>query len=125
MKKKHGPLHHRILVHLHRILDRVRGKIPHGAKARSSLWYGVAKAFRARPGNNECACCPHKTTLNVHHIRPYHLHPELELEPTNFITLCRVCHLLLGHLDNWHSFNVGVQKDAAGIAHKIATRPAG
>jgi 5-methylcytosine-specific restriction endonuclease McrA len=53
--------------------------------------------------------------LQVHHIKPFHLHPHLELEPTNLITLCEVKgrdhHLLLGHLDEWASYNERVRED--------------
>ena len=39
------------------------------------------------------------------------MHPELELEPTNLITLCEClsyginCHLLVGHLGNYRNIN--------------------
>lgn len=63
-----------------------------------------------------CAACGHTGLgVQVHHIKPFHLHPNLELDPDNLITLCEVKgrehHLLLGHLDNWESYNVNVRAD--------------
>ena len=54
-----------------------------------------------------CAACGGRDHLQVHHERPYHLAPELELDPKNLLTLCmgmgRHCHLMLGHGDNFRS----------------------
>jgi hypothetical protein len=67
--------------------------------------------------------------LDVHHIRPFHLHPDLELEPSNLITLCEAdkggvnCHLFIGHLGNFKSFNVDVKADASYWREKFQTRP--
>jgi hypothetical protein len=63
-----------------------------------------------------CAACGGVEKLQVHHKQPYHLHPDLELEPTNLITLCEFgdidCHYNIGHLRDWKSFNPNVEKDA-------------
>lgn len=49
-----------------------------------------------------CALCGAETRLlkplEVHHIRPFHLHPELELDTNNLVVLCRNCHYQAGHL---------------------------
>ena len=74
---------------------------------RSPHWPAVRRAHLAIEG--WCRACGNTKNLEVHHIQPFHLHPELELEPTNFLTLCEVigsdCHLHKGHLGNWKSFN--------------------
>lgn len=64
-----------------------------------------------------CAACGSSTKLNVHHIKPFHLHPELELDPTNLITLCMEndCHIYIGHSDNFKLYNPNVVEDAAYI----------
>jgi hypothetical protein len=53
--------------------------------------------------------------LEVHHIRPFHLYPQLELEPGNLITLCerdgRDCHFTFGHFHNWANLNLNVVAD--------------
>ncbi len=54
----------------------------------------------------------------------FHLHPNLELDPRNLITLCelpgRDHHLLIGHLDEWESYNVNVRDDAKRYYGKSA-----
>ena len=65
---------------------------------RSSKWGSVRKA--ALLANPACSCCGSTERLQVHHCVPYHLRPELELEPKNLIVLCmskNECHLLVGH----------------------------
>lgn len=90
--------------------------------ARSPKWPAVEKAFlKANQGG--CQACRAKSTLEVHHKQPFHMHPELELDPKNLIVLCRRCHLLVGHLDDWQSYNPSVKSDASDWAAKISLRP--
>ena len=73
---------------------------------RSSRWSAVRGKHLA--ANPRCAACGRLDSLEVHHIRPVHRAPELELEPTNLITLCEGptnCHFTLGHLGNWSLAN--------------------
>lgn len=108
------------------LIDAANGKHPL-ASARSGHWPTVRKQHLA--AHPYCAVCGGSVKLEVHHIRPFHLHPSLELDPTNFITLCEAnkggvnCHLLFGHLGNFKSFNTGVLDDAAAWLHKIKNRP--
>ena len=69
--------------------------------------------------------CGGRKEVEVHHIRPFHLDRALELEPTNLITLCNHlrCHLLIGHLGSYRSWNVDVRKMAASMLRLIANRP--
>jgi 5-methylcytosine-specific restriction protein A len=88
---------------------------------RSPHWSAVEKAFRK--DHPECAACGSIKHLNVHHIKPFHLFPELELDPTNLITLCMdtlECHLQVGHLGNFKKFNINVRNDAASIRTDIS-----
>lgn len=94
---------------------------------RSPQWRKVrAEHLKGHP---TCALCGGSETIEVHHILPFHEHPELELEPTNLITLCEsgkngiVCHRGFGHLGNYRSFNENVREDAQEWALKIADRP--
>lgn len=85
----------------------------HG-KTRSPHWAHVEKEHLSK--EPACMACGYRGKgLQVHHIKPFHLHPHLELEPTNLITLCEVKgrdhHLLLGHLDQWASYNEHVRED--------------
>ena len=82
---------------------------------RSPHW----EAARAKHLRRESVCqaCGGTQKLQVHHKRPFHLHPELELEDSNLITLCekrsRDCHFHFGHFFNWSWFNPSVVEDAA------------
>ena len=59
--------------------------------------------------------------IQVHHRAPFHLHPELELDPKNLISLCMSkteCHLRIGHGDFFKAWNPDVLPDAAeALAH--------
>jgi 5-methylcytosine-specific restriction endonuclease McrA len=70
--------------------------------------------------------CGHDKDLNVHHIKPFHEFPELELVDANLITLCEGVlrgrdHLRFGHLGNWKISNPNVRADAD--ANYSATHP--
>ena len=108
------------------VIHAVQGKHPITAR-RSSHWASVrAQHLKNNPC---CAVCGGTEKLEVHHIKPFHLHPDLELLPANLITLCEAnhggmnCHLAVGHLGNYRSFNVDVQTDAKTWAQKITNRP--
>lgn len=92
---------------------------------RSPHWPPVRAAHLAQ--HPFCAACGGKEHLQVHHKKPVHLFPELELEPTNLVTLCegpgRGCHFIFGHLYSWFSFNKNVDKDAARMLRQVMRRP--
>jgi 5-methylcytosine-specific restriction enzyme A len=81
--------------------------------ARSTRWPAVEHAHLQREG--WCRHCGGTARLQVHHVAPFHLHPELELDDSNLITLCEdsgdgvECHLHVGHLGNWKNFNPAVR----------------
>ena len=81
---------------------------------RSSHWDEVRDSFLAN--NNSCAACGSKNNLQVHHIKPFHLFPEEELNLNNLITLCEgknnKCHLNIGHHGNWKNNNPDVVNEA-------------
>ena len=91
---------------------------------RSPKWAAVRKDFLKQ--NPVCALCGGTATLEVHHKKPFHLHPELELEPSNLITLCEskkngvTCHLFFGHLGDYQSFNKNVDKDVKTWNKKLS-----
>ncbi len=92
---------------------------------RSPEWPRVAKEHRLR--ESACVACGYKgKKLQVHHIKPFHLHPHLELDPHNLITLCEVRgrdhHLLLGHLDAWDSYNEHIRQDVKRFYRKTAAQ---
>lgn len=96
------------------VKDRIQGKIPLLSK-RSSHWESVRKIWLFL--NGECAACGSKEKLQVHHIKPFHIDPSLELDYNNFITLCEKkggleCHLHIGHHGNFKQENPLVVAEA-------------
>ena len=80
---------------------------------RSPHWGKARRAHLAlQPA---CQACGVSDDLQVHHIRPFHLHPELELVQSNLITLCEKrghdCHFTFGHFHNWKLGNPNVAAD--------------
>ena len=86
-------------------------------KERSPHWHKVEKDVLSK--NPVCASCGTTDKLQVHHMRPFHLYPELELDESNLIVLCmekeHECHLKLGHGDDWKAYNPNVKKDVATV----------
>lgn len=104
-------------------LDRLRGA---RLQARSSLWGTIRERHLVTHG--VCEACGQLDNLSVHHKKPYHLFPQLELEPSNLITLCEDgpagmnCHLLLGHGGNWICWIEAVEQYAAQMRQMIDQR---
>lgn len=107
------------------LIDRLQGKAPKGAK-RSSKWRKVrAQHLKENP---RCFICESKKNVEVHHKLPFHVAPELEIEPSNLMSLCENkkyginCHLLVGHLGNYRRTNITVVIDATTWNMKIKGR---
>ena len=112
-----------ILEHLR---DRITGRAKKGEK-RSPQW----SRFRKRHLKREpwCMVCGAHKQLQAHHIIPFQYAPDLELEPSNVITLCTGgrfrslnCHLIVGHLGSFEQTNEAVRSDAAEWAVKLRAR---
>jgi 5-methylcytosine-specific restriction protein A len=108
-----------------RILDRITGKAPPGT-GRSWFWrFARDNHLLEYP---LCAVCGGTKKVVVHHIVPFHIAPDLELDPTNLITLCQGsrkslnCHLLFGHLGNFKKVNPSCVSDSAQWAIKLGWR---
>jgi 5-methylcytosine-specific restriction endonuclease McrA len=56
------------------------------APKRSPLWPKARRAYKKT--HPACEACGRKIGVQVHHVIPFHLHPEKELDPENFIALC-------------------------------------
>ena len=91
--------------------------------ARSPEWSKVRNQFLRE--NPYCAVCGGSKNLVAHHIKPFHLFPELELDTENLIPLCEAkkygvnCHLFVGHLGNFRRFNEHVVADAIAWSAKL------
>ena len=107
------------------LIDVLKGKTTLGKK-RSPQWPKV-RAEHLRKCKF-CMVCGGTKKLEVHHIKPFHLDPSLELEPTNLITLCEAkkrginCHLLVGHLGNYRQENPQVLDHAQFLNAALATK---
>ena len=94
---------------------------------RSPKWSEVRNAFLKE--NPRCAVCGQtaKKHLVVHHKKPYHKFPLLELLKNNLETLCESpgmnCHITFGHLGNFKSYNQFIEEDINIWKQKISTRP--
>lgn len=79
---------------------------------RSGEWSTVRKRYLDK--HPTCMACGSRLLLNVHHIKPYHLEPHLELDESNLITLCmkNLCHLEIGHAGSFSEYNPDVKEDA-------------
>ena len=77
---------------------------------RSGKW----PKFRAAhlKANPTCEACGQRDSLEVHHIQPFHLRPDLELDPANLMTLCGdPCHIVHGHLMAWGRYSPTARTD--------------
>ena len=104
------------------LMDRVQGKAEKGQK-RSSKWRKVRKKHITE--FNYCESCGSDKKLEVHHIIPFNIAPDLELDPENLLTLCENkkyginCHLFLGHNGNYRKFNINVKSDCDDTYRRI------
>lgn len=97
---------------------------------RSGKWPTVRRRWLDQ--HSTCAACGRTETpnvkLEVHHVMPVHLDPAKELDESNFMTLCQSmtepfgCHLFVGHLLNWRSYNPTAREDAASFMRRIQER---
>ena len=90
--------------------------VGHGME-RSPKWPHVEKLhLKLEPA---CACCGSTSKVQVHHKKPFHLFPELELDLNNLISLCMdptsECHVKIGHGGNFKDYNPDVSEDSAKV----------
>lgn len=102
-------------------VDRFYGKALQGQR-RSSDWPRVRKVHLAE--HPLCECCGGKKGIEVHHVLPFNLFPELELRKENLMSLCkkRGCHFAM-HLYSWKSYNPDAKQDTMLWNEKVENRP--
>lgn len=118
-----------------------------GGVKRSSKWPKYRKEWLKN--NPECAACGNTKDIEVHHVLCFHMHftgkqvreagvtldreftdeemisgQELELNMTNYITLCEPSgpeghHLSVGHNGNFKGFNPNVRNDAGNLRDSL------
>lgn len=90
------------------------------AADRSGKWPAVRAAYwEAHPTCEACGAEP----VEIHHVHPFHLWPESELDPANLVALCDDCHRLIGHLGNYKAYNPLVREYAARFKAMVDARP--
>lgn len=80
-------------------------------RGRSPEWPKVERLKRASVG--ACEVCGAIMRLQVHHIKPFHTFPELELDPSNLVVLCmgpNECHLQCGHGGSFRAYNPSIRE---------------
>lgn len=74
---------------------------------RSPKWSKIRKEHLKN--NPNCIACGRSKKVEVHHIIPVHKNPNLELDPSNLVTLCDdPCHIVFGHFMDYKFFNPDV-----------------
>jgi hypothetical protein len=109
------------------VRDRIQGKAAPGRK-RSPEWRVVrAQHLELWPF---CAACDGTKGLQVHHIYDFSNYPHLELDFSNFVTLCTKgkygisdCHLFWGHHGYWARNNFNVLADINDWRKSINKEP--
>jgi len=77
---------------------------------RSPKWPELSKQIIKK--HPICSACNVNMNLEVHHIKPFHLYPELELIEDNCMVFCRLHHFIIGHFCDWGGWNVKAVRDA-------------
>jgi 5-methylcytosine-specific restriction protein A len=97
---------------LHSVADALQGK---PAVPRFPKWPTVRRHFLEK--HSTCEACGGKEDLEAHHVKAFHMHPELELDDSNLCCLCehkdRECHFRYGHAWNWKDICPTVRADVA------------
>ena len=90
---------------------------------RSSKWKKTREEHLKK--QSFCMICGSTKNLVPHHILPFHMDAEKELDPENLITLCEGnfnCHLFFGHLKNWTRYNPNIVEDARVWREKLGVK---
>jgi len=90
-------------------------------QSRSPKWPSLEKEFLKE--HPKCEACGTVLRLELHHKLPFHLHPELELDPNNLITLCMdisECHLKIGHGDDFKAYNPNILEDVEKVKNNFS-----
>lgn len=69
---------------------------------RDPRWRTACKRYLVQ--HPKCVCCG-QDAKTVHHVKPVHVAPELEMVPENWAAVCDKCHFSCGHGNNWKKWN--------------------
>ena len=79
-------------------------------------WQRCRKDFLKKVGK-VCVCCNATKKIEVHHILPRHIRPDLAVDQTNLIALCKDCHFHIGHLNSYFTYNAAVSSVCWFVRH--------
>ena len=94
-------------------------RAPDGASLNWS-WQWCRRVFLKKVGK-VCVCCGSTKHIQVHHILPRHIRPDLVVDMTNLIALCKDCHFHIGHLNSYFTYNSMVY-EACFYVREISVR---
>lgn len=84
-----------------------------GGESRSPQWPTVRRKFLE---GKVCAACGGTEQLEAHHLVPFSVDRNRELNPENLLALCehpaRLCHFRVGHRYRWASYSRHATEDA-------------
>ena len=87
------------------------GVLAAGGVPRSPRWPAVSRAFLR---GASCIACGQREGLTAHHVIPFHVRPDLELDERNLVPLCSDrCHIVFGHFNDFRLDNPEVREHAA------------
>lgn len=89
-------------------------------ESRNPQWGSVRDVFIAN--HPDCCYCG-RPAEEAHHVWPVHLRPEWELDTANLRAVCRECHFIHGHLQNWKAFNPLIDSDCERHKVEIKHKP--
>ena len=107
-------------------IKQIRGALHERLKStrRASHWNAFRDAYLKE--HAKCVACGATVKLQVHHIKPFHIEPALELDTKNLITLCmskNSCHLDIGHGGSFRSYNPSVVQDSFKFFRIFQVKP--
>jgi len=86
-------------------------------------WSKASKLFLR--DHRDCVVCGGPATV-VHHCKPFHLFPELEMDPDNWRSVCEGsvmnCHLCIGHSGDFKAWNPQFDVDSAILLKRLKER---
>jgi hypothetical protein len=91
-------------------------------RASGWLWRRARRRF-LKDTDPLCACCGYAKKIEVHHIIPRHIRPDLTLVHSNLIVLCRDCHFHIGHLNSFKHYNSTIKDVAFYVLSRSDRRP--
>lgn len=92
-----------------------------GAK-RSPEWSKTKREFE-KLYPKVCEFCGTTKKMNLHHLKPFNLFPDLENDFNNLLWACRDCHFIFCHLKFWGSYDLNAKETAKWYRGKIENRP--